>query len=205
MITNLERTQRRANALTFVVARQGAPVDVVERRRCGPLAVGLLARALLGKKRHEGPESSSNLLVLARGPGVRYPCEPTVTSAPPKRILVVDDDVAILRLIARALTEDGYEVVTTTDGHDALAECERAPFALILLDLMMPKMDGETFLTRLRARFGEGAPPVVVLSASFARADVARAHYAVATLEKPFELEDVRELVETLLVRSSRP
>ena len=75
----------------------------------------------------------------------------------------------------------------------------------MLLDLMMPKMDGETFLGRLHERFGDDAPPVVVVSASSERAEVARSHGAVGTLEKPFELEDVREMVEMLLMRSSRP
>ena len=128
-----------------------------------------------------------------------------MTSALPKRVLVVDDDKEILVLLERVLRADGYEVVTTTDGAEALLACEREPFALILLDLMMPKMDGEMFLGRLRAKLGAKTPPVVVLSASSKRADVARAYGAAATLEKPFELEDVRELVETLLLRGSRP
>jgi CheY-like chemotaxis protein len=142
---------------------------------------------------------------LASAASVRYLAALPVMSAPSKRVLLVDDDEDILRLVARVLEADGYDVVTTTDGEAALAECEKAPFALILLDLMMPKMDGETFLARLRARFGTEAPPFVVLSASSQRADIARAHGAIGTLEKPFELEDVRELVETLLLRTSRP
>jgi len=128
-----------------------------------------------------------------------------VTSVPPKRVLVVDDDKDILVLLERVLRADGYEVVTMTDGGEALLACEKAPFALILLDLMMPKMDGEIFLGRLRAKLGVDMPPVVVLSASSKRADIARAYGAAATLEKPFELEDVRELVETLLLRASQP
>lgn len=128
-----------------------------------------------------------------------------VTSDPTKRVLVVDDDKDVLRLIEKVLTPDGYDVVTQTDGEAALQECENAPVALILLDLMMPRMDGETFLQRLNGRFGADAPPVVVLSGSFRRADIARTPGVVGTLEKPFELEDVRELVETLLVRPSRP
>ena len=123
---------------------------------------------------------------------------------PAKLVLVVDDDKDVVLLVARVLRADGYDVVTKTDGESALLECEKAPVSLILLDLMMPKMDGETFLERLTARYGVSAPPVVVLSGSFKRSDVAHSQGVVGTLEKPFELEDVRELVETLL-RPSKP
>ncbi len=128
-----------------------------------------------------------------------------MTSAAQKRVLLVDDDADILRLVALVLRSDGYDVVAAGNGEDALRECEKEPFSLVLLDLMMPKMDGETFLGRLHERFGDDAPPVVVVSASSERAEVARSHGAVGTLEKPFELEDVREMVEMLLMRSSRP
>ena len=69
-----------------------------------------------------------------------------------KRVLVVDDDASIRELLSTALEEDGYEVVPAVNGQDALAVCERWRPDVIVLDLMMPVMDGWTFAKRLRER-----------------------------------------------------
>ena len=69
-----------------------------------------------------------------------------------KRVLVVDDDASIRELLSTALEDDGYEVVPAINGADALSVCERWRPDVIVLDLMMPIMDGWTFAKRLRPR-----------------------------------------------------
>jgi twitching motility two-component system response regulator PilH len=121
-----------------------------------------------------------------------------------KRVIVVDDDPDIRALVGRVLS-DAYDVQTFADGETALAAVRADPPALVLLDLMMPRMDGEAFLMRMRVQLGDAAPPVALLTASSQRTDVARRHGVAAALDKPFELDDVRELVDSLVQRSSRP
>ena len=80
-----------------------------------------------------------------------------------KRVLVVDDDASIRELLSTALEDDGYEVVPARNGEDALSVCERWRPDVIVLDLMMPVMDGWTFAKRLHET---DDIPIVVLSAA---------------------------------------
>jgi DNA-binding response OmpR family regulator len=66
------------------------------------------------------------------------------------RLLVVDDDSLITSTFEAILRSEGYDVVTTQDGREALELVKQAPFDLILLDLLLPDMDGWTILRHLR-------------------------------------------------------
>jgi two-component system KDP operon response regulator KdpE len=79
-----------------------------------------------------------------------------------RRILIVDDDPAILRLLSTNLKARGYEVLTATDGEDSLETVQREYIDLMILDLMMPKVDGVEVVRRLREWSGI---PVIILSA----------------------------------------
>jgi DNA-binding response OmpR family regulator len=61
---------------------------------------------------------------------------------PTARILLVDDEQSIQTLLSYPLRRDGYEVVQATDGHQALERFAEQPFDLVVLDLMLPKLDG---------------------------------------------------------------
>ena len=78
------------------------------------------------------------------------------------RILAVDDEPAILSLLRRILEPEGYEVVTAANGEQALALLEEAKLDLVLLDIMMPGLDGFQLLDRIRQRCDV---PVIVLTA----------------------------------------
>jgi two-component system chemotaxis response regulator CheY len=106
----------------------------------------------------------------------------------PKRVLVVDDDASIRELLLTALEDDGYEVVPAVNGQDALAVCERWRPDVIVLDLMMPVMDGWTFAKRLRER---DDIPIVVLSAATDLARHAKTIGAAAVVAKPFDLDQL--------------
>ncbi len=105
-----------------------------------------------------------------------------------KRVLVVDDDSSIRELLHAALLEEGYEVVPATDGQDALSIIERWKPDVIVLDLMMPVMDGWTFARRLRERYDI---PIVALSAVTDLARHAKGLGARDVIAKPFDLDSL--------------
>jgi len=105
-----------------------------------------------------------------------------------KRVLVVDDDSSIRELLSTALEDDGYEVVPATNGQDALSVVERWRPDVIVLDLMMPVMDGWTFAKRLREI---AEIPIVVLSAANDLARHAKTVGAAEVVGKPFDLDQL--------------
>jgi DNA-binding response OmpR family regulator len=84
---------------------------------------------------------------------------------PDRPILVVDDDAKIVRLVRTYLERDGYAVVTAADGPAALAAIEEHQPALVVLDLMLPELDGRAVIRAVRRDEESGATPILVLSA----------------------------------------
>jgi len=105
-----------------------------------------------------------------------------------KRVLVVDDDASIREMLSTALEDDGYEVVPAINGEDALSVCTRWRPDVIVLDLMMPVMDGWTFAKRLRET---DEIPIVVLSAATDLVRQAKSLGAAAVVGKPFDLDQL--------------
>jgi len=117
-----------------------------------------------------------------------------------EQVLVVDDDEDIREVLREVLTTQGYTVEVGKDGQEALDKLEgstRAP--VILLDIMMPNMDGDAFLTELRRRPALASAPVVIISGSTGARELARKHAVTADLGKPFELDDLLDLVRRLV------
>lgn len=83
----------------------------------------------------------------------------------PPVVLVVDDDEGIRETVQWILEFEGYTVVTASDGIDAMEKLQAVSPRLILLDLMMPRMDGETFAQRLRQDERYRSIPILILSA----------------------------------------
>jgi len=119
------------------------------------------------------------------------------------RILVVDDEVQILRALHRALAARGYAVVTAPDGEDAIAEVEAAMPDLVVLDLNLPGIDGMEVCRRLRTWT---QVPILILSVREDEAGKVRALDLGADdyLTKPFGVEELLARVRSLL-RRSRP
>ena len=82
-----------------------------------------------------------------------------------KRILVADDEIYIVHILEFTLTMEGYEVLTAADGEEALRRVEIDRPDLVVLDIMMPKMDGYEVLRRMRADQDSKQTPVILLSA----------------------------------------
>lgn len=113
----------------------------------------------------------------------------------PKAILVVDDEPAILDMIAELLGFEGYQVVTTSQGSVALARAKDDPPALILLDLMMPGISGWQVIAALKAAPQTRAIPIVVLSARRDLPAIAKDLGIVTFLAKPFDIDELLGIV----------
>ncbi|MGV9269306.1 response regulator transcription factor [Kitasatospora sp. NPDC003701] len=130
----------------------------------------------------------------------RTPAEPAPASA---RLLVVDDEPALRDALESSLAFEGYEVATATDGYEALESVEREKPDLVLLDIMMPRMDGLTAVRRMRSR-GDTVP-VLMLTARDAVGDRVTGLDVGADdyLAKPFELDELLARVRALLRRNA--
>lgn len=116
------------------------------------------------------------------------------------KVLVVDDENDIL-LIVRTSLKDDYEVETASSGPDALAHIEENSPDLIILDMMMPEMDGIEVLEKIRANPGTAAIPVIFLTGVSERSKIREAldkgtqYYIV----KPFKQQDLMNKVALAL------
>lgn len=82
-----------------------------------------------------------------------------------KKVLIVEDDTYIRDLYAEVLTTEGYEVTIAADGEEGLVKADEQMYDLILLDMMMPKVDGITFLEEMKKKGAtEKQGPIVVLT-----------------------------------------
>jgi len=113
-----------------------------------------------------------------------------------KRVLVVEDEDTIGQVVTEALVDEGYEVRRARNGRDAIEVLRGWCPQVILLDLMMPELDGRGFRTEQR-RLGSPAADVPVIVVSGAREARRRAAElgAVEALSKPFDLNRVVEAV----------
>jgi two-component system chemotaxis response regulator CheY len=119
--------------------------------------------------------------------------------AAPPVVLVVDDDPDILEALSEILEAEGYAVQKARNGQEALERLNGSPPDLVLLDLMMPVMDGYEFSRRLRQSALGGSIPIIVLSADRNVGARAREIGAVGHLAKPFELNDLLAIVRRAL------
>jgi CheY-like chemotaxis protein len=117
------------------------------------------------------------------------------------RILVADDEPGVRRLVRLTLELEGHMVTEAADGAGALAAAHAVPPDCVVLDVMMPGMDGLEVCRRLRANSQTATTPVVLLSAKAQEADVAAGLAAGADryLTKPFEPLDLAVAVEDLI------
>jgi len=118
------------------------------------------------------------------------------------RILVVEDEPRLQRSLAKALREENYAVDTAGDGEEALFKAESSEYNVIILDVMMPRLDGWQVLDRLRKR---KRTPVLMLTARDAPPDRVRGLDLGADdyLVKPFDLAELLARLRSLIRRTA--
>ena len=124
-----------------------------------------------------------------------------------RKILVIEDDPAGLRLVGYTLKKQGYEVVTASNGLEGLKKAREEGPDLVILDLMLPGIDGFEICHRLRTEPQTARLPILVFSGKTGKADrdTALKVGANAYLVKPASPSEVIKQVESLLARKAAP
>ena len=124
-----------------------------------------------------------------------------------KKILVVDDEDDILHFLELVLREKGYDVVTAGGGHEALTQAQIERPDLVLLDIMMPQMDGWEVLKLLRVDEETAHIPVAMLSARTEAKDRVQGlqEGAVDYICKPFALQELLDKIGTIFQGEGAP
>lgn len=105
-----------------------------------------------------------------------------------RTILMVEDDVGLSTMLTFALEDANYAVQIAANGAEALELLGKHQPGLILLDLRMPVMDGPTFLRLARDRYGDGLPPVIIMTA-YRDIDSEILQFGLPTISKPMNIE----------------
>jgi DNA-binding NtrC family response regulator len=120
-------------------------------------------------------------------------------------ILLIDDDDALRTVLARALTQAGYEVVEANEGRSAVEHLRRRPVDVVVTDLIMPGQEGIETIMQLRR--DHPTLPVIAMSGGMANSphylELARRLGAGRTLQKPFLVEDIVQALRSVLPPSS--
>ena len=121
------------------------------------------------------------------------------------KILAVDDEDDVRRLIQIKLRKEGFEVLTATNGLEGLEKARDEQPDLVLLDVMMPKMDGYTAAARIKAEVSP-APIVIMLTARGAEADVVEGLTGGADdyIVKPFAPRELIARVNVALIKAGK-
>ena len=115
-----------------------------------------------------------------------------------KRVLIVDDDEAIRTMVERVLRRENFQVDSARDGFEAIEKIAQNDYTAILLDLMMPRIDGFGVLDFLRHHRPELGRAVIVMTANVPGAsDVMRTGKVSRVLAKPFDLNELLDYVKT--------
>jgi DNA-binding response OmpR family regulator len=119
------------------------------------------------------------------------------------RILLVDDEQSVQKLLAYPLRKEGYEVIPALDGQEALDRARSESFDLVVLDVMLPKLDGFEVCRQLRARSGV---PIIMLTAKAEELDKVLGLELGADdyITKPFSMREFRSRVKAVLRRAER-
>jgi two-component system alkaline phosphatase synthesis response regulator PhoP len=123
------------------------------------------------------------------------------------RILVVDDEIYIVHILDFSLGMEGYEVITALDGEEALEKAFESTPDLIVLDIMMPKMDGYETCKALKADSRTKDIPIILLSAKGRNVDMQTGYDVGADeyITKPFSPRKLVDRINTMLHQEDSP
>ena len=124
---------------------------------------------------------------------------------PKKTIMVVDDDAPILELIGDILKPGGYNIVKAQSGSEALEKLKKNKPDLILLDLMMPSMDGWDVCEKIKNNKKTENIPIIFVTAK--NDPISRSMGSLASVEyitKPFDMNDMKKKVKSILNQKNK-
>ena len=121
--------------------------------------------------------------------------------AGPKKILIADDEEQLALAVKIRLQSKGYQVLTAPDGRQALELITQQQPDLLILDILMPVMDGYSCLREINRRFGRGRIPVIILTARDRMKDLFELEGIEDYVIKPFDHEDLLVRIERVLKR----
>ena len=118
-----------------------------------------------------------------------------------KRILIADDDPDLIDLLESFFRGQGYEVTAKVNGKEALQAAESEKFDLVLLDVMMPYIDGYHVASEISSRLGSEAPKIIIMTSRDTASEkgIALLSGASEVIQKPFSLDDVNARVKAAL------
>ncbi|MDY8022999.1 response regulator transcription factor [Paenibacillus polymyxa] len=119
-----------------------------------------------------------------------------------QHILLIEDDLSIAEMLLKALTKEGYSLTTAYDGEEGLLAFERHTYDLVLVDLMMPKVDGMEVIRRIRTH---SAVPILIMSAKDSDVDKALGlgFGADDYVAKPFSMLEMTARIQSAIRRST--
>ncbi|RGL34093.1 DNA-binding response regulator [Paenibacillus polymyxa] len=119
-----------------------------------------------------------------------------------QHILLIEDDLSIAEMLLKALTKEGYNLTTAYDGEEGLNAFERHTYDLVLVDLMMPKVDGMEVIRQIRTR---SAVPILIMSAKDSDVDKALGlgFGADDYVAKPFSMLEMTARIQSAIRRST--
>ena len=118
-----------------------------------------------------------------------------------KRILIADDDPDLLDLLKMDLGFQGYEILTATNGKEALQIATTQPLDLCLLDVMMPYIDGYHVAYELSSKLGAKSPKIVIMTSrdTVREKGVALMSGALTVVQKPFVMDQLHKTLADVL------
>lgn len=122
-----------------------------------------------------------------------------------KRILIADDDPDLLDLLKMDLGYQGYDVLGAVNGKEALEFALKETLDLVLLDVMMPYIDGYHVAYELTNKLGDKAPRIMIMTSrdTVKEKGIALMSGAMEVIQKPFEMKNLHERVAALLAKSA--
>ena len=120
-----------------------------------------------------------------------------------KRILIADDDPDLLELLRMDLSYQEYDIYTAANGKEALDVAAKEKLDLILLDVMMPYIDGYHVASEISSKMGSNAPRIVIMTSRDTNREkgIALMSGAIAVLQKPFGMAELHKKIKEILAK----
>ena len=125
----------------------------------------------------------------------------TETTEAKKKILVVDDDKEVLRVLEMLLKREGYATICADNGEEAIRLAEQCQPDLVLLDFLMPKMDGSRTFNELRHRLGKETPFIFITATSLRLSPELAGSKKFIYLPKPVDFDKLMEAIRSLIAK----